>query len=286
MLEIHGAIDDTMDRNTFQSCTAPGCHQASWTDDKGQKWSGTPLYYFAGRVDDTIKHDGPAFFDLLASLGYQVQVVSSDGYSVTLEIGKLAHNDDILLANLVDEAALPEKYFPLRLVGEGLEKGEMVGQVAKINLIIDPATLEKANSLMPPPTPTAVPTPEPTQPPAAVEGDLVMSGLVAQPQGFTEADLRAMPAVKLEAEHPKKGKQSYEGVRLNDLLALAKPQEGAKTLVITAGDGYSAEAPLADVLACTDCLLAFTDTPGSFFLVMPGMESSLWVKDVASLEIK
>lgn len=167
-LDLHGAIDDTIDRNSFQSYTAPGCHQATWTDDKGQTWSGTPLYYFAGRVDDTIKHDGPAFFDLLASLGYQVQVVATDGYSVTLEIGRLAHNDEVLLANLVDDAPLPDKYFPLCLVGAGLQKNEMVGQVAKINLVIDPATLEKANSLMPPPTAATAPTPKPTQPPAAV----------------------------------------------------------------------------------------------------------------------
>jgi hypothetical protein len=37
------------------------------------------------------------------------------------------------LAHLVNEALLPEKDFPLRLVGTGLEKSEMVGQVARIS---------------------------------------------------------------------------------------------------------------------------------------------------------
>jgi len=33
-------------------------------------------------------------------------------------------------------------------------------------------------------------------------------------------------------------------------------------------------------------LLAFTNTPGIFILVMPGMESSQWVKDVVLIEVK
>ena len=105
-------------------------------------------------------------------------------------------------------------------------------------------------------------------------------GAVEKPLGLKEADLRGMEVVKITAEHPKSGAAEYEGVRLSDLLALAKPAASAAKIVFTAADGYSAEAALADVLGCADCMVAFTDTPGKLKLAMPGQSSSLWVKDV------
>ncbi len=103
---------------------------------------------------------------------------------------------------------------------------------------------------------------------------------------MTEADLRAMEVVAITAEHPKKGTQDYEGVSLNALLDLAGVEDGATTLVITAADGFSAEVSLAEVRACADCLVAFTDTAESFTMVMPGLSSSAWVKGVVRLEVK
>lgn len=97
--------------------------------------------------------------------------------------------------------------------------------------------------------------------------------------------LEALGKVELQLEHPKKGMQEYEGVRLNDLLALAGPKDGAAKLVLTASDGYAVEADLAAVLACADCLVAFADD-GTLVLAMPGMESSLWVKNLVKIEVK
>lgn len=287
-LELHGAIDDTIDRNTFQSCSAPGCHQATWIDEEGQQWTGTPLYLLAGRVDDEIKHDGPAFFDLLAQLGYNIQVVASDGYSTTLEISRVAYSDNnILLASQVDGAALPEKYFPLRLVGPELQKNERIGAVEQINLIFDPAKATQAFSLLPTKAPTATPEPSPTPEPApATSAQLTIIGLVEQELALNESDLRSMEIIKLDAEHPKKGMQTYEGVRLSALLELAGIKAAAAKVIFTAADGYASELPLADLQACSDCLLAFTDTEGSFQLVMPGLPSSIWVKDLARIEIQ
>ena len=79
----------------------------------------------------------------------------------------------------------------------------------------------------------------------------------------TEADLRALEVVKITAEHPKKGPQDYEGVRLSTLLDLAKVKPEATKLVITASDGFTAEVFLAEVQAIPDCLVAFTDETGS-----------------------
>ena len=132
--------------------------------------------------------------------------------------------------------------------------------------------------------PTAVP---PTEAPAAVSTPtLVVTGLVANELALAEADLRAMEVIDLQAEHPKKGMQDYTGVRMSTLMTLAQVKPEAATLLITASDGFSAEIDVPSLTACTDCLLAFTDTPESFMAVMPGQSSKLWVKDVVSLEFK
>jgi len=114
----------------------------------------------------------------------------------------------------------------------------------------------------------------------------VVLGAVEKSLGLKEADLRSMEVAKITAEHPKSGAAEYEGVRLNTLLALAKPAANAAKVVFSAADGYSAEAALADVLGCADCMVAFTDTPGKLKLAMPGQSSSLWVKDVIKIELK
>jgi len=75
-------------------------------------------------------------------------------------------------------------------------------------------------------------------------------------------------------------------VRLNAILDLLGLKDTAKTLVLTAADGFSAEVSLADVRACADCLLAFTNTEGKLKLVMPGLPSNVWVKDIHRIEVK
>jgi DMSO/TMAO reductase YedYZ molybdopterin-dependent catalytic subunit len=110
--------------------------------------------------------------------------------------------------------------------------------------------------------------------------------MVEEELTLTEADLRAMEVVQITAEHPKKGQEQYEGVRLSDLLDLAKVKEDATKLVFTAVDGFSAEVDLTEVMDCADCLLGFTNTPGKFKMVMPGLSSNLWVKDVVIIEVK
>jgi hypothetical protein len=92
--------------------------------------------------------------------------------------------------------------------------------------------------------------------------------------------------VQVSAEHPKRGVEDYEGVPLQRLIALTAPLEAAKTVVLTAADGYSTSIDLAAVLACEECLVAFTDTEGSYNLAMPGFESSAWVKDIAKIEVQ
>jgi DMSO/TMAO reductase YedYZ molybdopterin-dependent catalytic subunit len=95
-----------------------------------------------------------------------------------------------------------------------------------------------------------------------------------------------MEVVEITAEHPKTGAaETYQGVRLSELLAYAQPTDEATLLVLTAADGYSAELDLQSALNCTDCLVAL-DQDGSLKMVMPAMESMLWVKELVGIDVR
>lgn len=278
-LKLHGALMQPVDRASFQSCASPSCHGSSWTDENGQNWQGVPLWLLVGQVDDANSHGTGAFNDTLADAGYQVDVVGADGTTVTLQSESIKRNGNILVAYLVNGADLPEKYFPLRLVGSGIQKDQMVGQIAMIVVHVPEADTPTI-------APTAAPTSAATSLAPATPGSLVITGLVANPLTLSESALRALGPVTISAEQPKVGTQSFIGVRLSTLLTVAQVQASAANLVMTASDGYSTEIDLATVNACTDCMIAFTATPGSFLSVMPGQPGNQWVKDLIKIEVK
>jgi hypothetical protein len=280
VLHAQGAITRDVDRASIESCGAPQCHGATWTDDKDQQWAGVPLYYLVGKVDDEIEHEGPAFNRTLVETGYSIDVIAADGYTVTFDAARVQYYKNIMVAYKVNENQLPEEYFPLRLVGDDLSKKEMVGTISQIKVGLEPLSA----------TEVAATEPAATEAPAASEADvtgsLVIVGAVDKPTGFTEADLRKLEVLKLTAEHPKKGKEDYDGVSLIALVDLGGVNDGATTLVFIAADGYTSEISLEDVRACTDCLLGFTNTPEKFKMVMPDLPSSAWAKDVVRIEVK
>jgi len=272
-LKAHGALKEDIDRVSVESCGSPQCHSATWTDNKAQEWVGVPLWLLVGAVDDEIAHEGPAFNDALVETNYAVEVIASDGYSVPFDASRVARNDNIIVAFKVNENPLTDKYFPLRLVGSDLEKSEMAGGI--VELKVDLEALSTVEELV-----------DEAVVEETAEGSLVIVGLVDQALGFMEADLRAFDILKINADHPKNGAQDFEGVSLKSLLAMAGVQDGSTTLVITARDGYATEISLDEALACGNCLVGFTNTPEKLKMVMPDLPSNLWIKDVASLEVK
>ena len=272
-LHLEGALTEEMDRATFESGSSPHCHLKTWTDEDGNEWMGIPLWYLVGRVDDEVRHESRAFDEDLAEAGYTVTLVAADGYTVELNSQDVAFNDDLILASEVNGGPLEDKYYPLRLVGEGLSSGQMAGAIESILLDIEPIEEE-----------VVAEEPAASEAPVEVEGDLVIVGSVESPTGFTTAELEAMDQTDISAQHPKKEEvQDYSGILLSELFAMAKPYEDAETMVITASDGYQTEVPAADVLSCEECMLAAMEE-GGYMSVMPGFESSAWVKDVVSLE--
>ncbi len=267
MLHLEGALIVDVDRATFESGASPNCHMGTWTDDKAQEWVGIPLWNLVGFVDDEIKHDGPAYNDALAEAGYTIDVVAADGYTVSLDSTRVNRNDNIIVALTVNGNPLPDDYYPLRLVGSDLEKSEMVGMIASIIVHVPGAA-------------------EGGEPEDALEPELVIVGNVNQPLEFMENNLRELEVVEVSATHPSKGTtDTYEGVLFSTLLELAGLKEGTTSINLVASDGYAMEIPLADLQACTDCLLAFTDTPGSFRSIMPTLDGSTWVKEITRIEV-
>jgi DMSO/TMAO reductase YedYZ molybdopterin-dependent catalytic subunit len=256
VLELSGATVERMDRATFESGAAPGCHGTTWIDEGSQEWLGIPLWLLVGRVDDEIRHEGPAYNDEEAEAGYQIDVVASDGYTVSFTSEEITRNDDIIVAYAVDGVPLPEKHFPLRLVGSGLDKSQMVGGIARVVI--------------------SIPELDPI--------DLTFEGMFKNALSFSKADLKSMERVTVTANDPKSGDPTeYEGVPISTLLGMALPKTRVDMIRFTASDGYAVDVDLETLSACKDCLFRIDDKD-LIRLVMPGLESSYWLKDVVSVE--
>jgi len=132
-LILNGTLKENMDRTTFES--GAECHGFNWTDNDGQVWRGVPLWLLVGRVDDSNRHTGLAFNRSLAETGYDILIIAADGYSVTLNASVVKYDDHILLANTLNGQPLPEKYWPLRLVGSTISSSQMIRNVNEIRII-------------------------------------------------------------------------------------------------------------------------------------------------------
>lgn len=101
--------------------------------------------------------------------------------------------------------------------------------------------------------------------------------------GWTEDDLREMDMMGADYTNKDGETATYTGVSINALLEKA----GAKgeALAFVADDGYSAEATLAEVQGCADCIIAFR-VEGGLLVVMPGFSSKLQVKGVVEIQVK
>jgi hypothetical protein len=112
-----------------------------------------------------------------------------------------------------------------------------------------------------------------------------ITGNVETEVGWTEEKIRSMDAIEAESTNKEGETNTYTGVRISDLLSKAGPKDDATTLVFVADDGYSAEAPLADIQACADCIVSFQNQ-GGFSIVAPGFPGNVQVKGVVEIQVK
>lgn len=137
-LTLSGKISDVISQAEFEAglaCPVAG-HLAEWTDIDGNVWSGMPLWFLTGWVDDRQPHGYNAN---QATAGYTVLVKAGDGYNKEFASADIAWSNDYIIANTCNGEPLTEKW-PLRLVGAGVTRddgtlsGYSVGNIAEIEL--------------------------------------------------------------------------------------------------------------------------------------------------------
>lgn len=133
-LTLEGAVNEVIDRGTFEAGTAEKCHQVRYLDNMANEWVGIPLWLIVGRVDDEVTHGDGAFNDALAQSGYQVEVIASSSQSVTFTSREIMRNNDILMVYLLNGNPLIDNDFPVRLIGADLDEEDSIGQIERIVL--------------------------------------------------------------------------------------------------------------------------------------------------------
>lgn len=140
-ITLTGAQTETVDQEYFEEGIDCG-HVATYTDENGGEWSGMPLWYLVGLVDDIETSDHWTFNDALAAQGYSIKVIADDGYSINFESASVAENDGIIVANTLNGTELPETIgekekpcWPLQLIGPDVSAGQKIGGIAEIELI-------------------------------------------------------------------------------------------------------------------------------------------------------
>jgi hypothetical protein len=114
---------------------------------------------------------------------------------------------------------------------------------------------------------------------------LKITGNVEKEMGWTEDEVRAMDTIEAESTNKEGETATYTGVPINALLDKAGVKSGATAVAFVADDDYTAEATLAEVQGCADCIVSFRNQ-GGFSIVMPGFSSKLQVKGVVEIQVK
>ncbi len=129
----------TLDRVSYDSCAAPGCHGESWVQPTTKKtWSGVPLFLCIGKVDGGPGHDSyNAYNEALALKGYRIKLVSTSGKYAILGSRTIRNRTNIILANKLMGSDLTSRYYPLRLVGpvKYVPSRSSIGRISKIYLL-------------------------------------------------------------------------------------------------------------------------------------------------------
>ncbi len=114
---------------------------------------------------------------------------------------------------------------------------------------------------------------------------LKITGKVENETSWSEEQIHDMDTIEAQSTNKSGETKTYTGVPVNALLELTGLKQKAATLVFVAGDGFTAEIPLADVQACQDCIVSFRNQ-GGFSMVLPGFEGSAQVKGVIEIQVQ
>lgn len=114
---------------------------------------------------------------------------------------------------------------------------------------------------------------------------LSITGMVDNGMTWTEEEVRAMETMEAVGTNNSGEEDTYTGVSMNALLEQAGVQDGASNVVLVGEDGYEVEVPLADLQACTDCIVSFRNQ-GGFSSVLPGFPNNTRVRGLVELRVQ
>lgn len=128
-LQLNGASTYNMNRSDFQTRRAANTLN---TSDTSGNWSGMALWRLVALVDDG---DPATFSDNLSTQGYTINVTAGDGFTKSFSSAVVAHNDSMIVADVLNGSTLTSDVYPLKLVGPNLSSGQKVKKIATIQLI-------------------------------------------------------------------------------------------------------------------------------------------------------
>jgi hypothetical protein len=117
---------------------------------------------------------------------------------------------------------------------------------------------------------------------ASAASALKITSMVDSETSFTLADLQAMEMMDVETTDKEGNAVQNTGVSLNSLLDQAGVKPDAANLTFVGSDGYEAQVPLADIQACTNCIVALKDD-GTLSMVLPDFSGKAQVKGVVEI---
>ncbi|NQE54707.1 hypothetical protein C5S29_14045 [ANME-1 cluster archaeon GoMg3.2] len=131
-LKLLGDVGDVITQAEFEEAVA--CHGVTYTDGN-DTWTGIPLWYLAGAVDDLETTSHWTFNDTHATANYTVKLIAGDGYNRDFVNSDIARDRGYIVANTLNGEELEEGSFPLKLVGREVFGGNKIGNIVAIELV-------------------------------------------------------------------------------------------------------------------------------------------------------
>jgi hypothetical protein len=132
-LALSGAISDTITVQRVQDGIDYG-HVAEYTDAEGNTYTGKPLWFFAGWVDDQNSHSAGAFNDDVAKRGYNITVTGKDTRTVIASTDVMRSNGYLIATTKNGNRLTAANGGPLMLVGNSVPADYQVSGVSEIAL--------------------------------------------------------------------------------------------------------------------------------------------------------
>jgi hypothetical protein len=132
-LTLTGAISDTITVQRVQDGIEYG-HTAEYTDAEGNTYTGKPLWFFAGWVDDLNSHSAGAFNDDVAKTGYNITVTGNDTETVIASTDVMRSNGYLIATTKNGNRLTADNGGPLMLVGNNIPADYQVNGVSAIAL--------------------------------------------------------------------------------------------------------------------------------------------------------